>query len=263
MDFKRWLKIDEMASFSLSPGSHFVVGCNDIKLKQLGIPCVEKEVGGIDMRFEDPGAYPAPFNKLNQGSKFVAKIPNNATFLAYHAGMMPAEVIPAAQAEELTRQGYVNVPELWLVPAEIYDKDFNIIKPAYSDMTGERKKAIYGEVVVTFDFDDTLCYLDGRPEPKMIALVHHHHSQGHECHIVTARNKINEANRSTGFLSVVRIQDFIEEHNLPIKEVHFTAHTPKGPTLRKLGAVRHYDDDFDQLESAKEHGVEGIHPDTI
>lgn len=39
--------------------------------------------------------------------------------------------------------------------------------------------------------------------------------------------------------------EFIKKHNLPVKELHTTNLGPKLPLLRKLGAIRHYDDSPD------------------
>lgn len=114
--------------------------------------------------------------------------------------------------------------------------------------------------VVSFDFDDTLCWQDGTPNTKMIDILRSHHNNGYECVIVTARNlshedegwiRENEPQRTT-------VQRFINTHSLPVKKVYFTDHAPKGPILSKLQVIRHYDDLEDELMSANLHGVVGI-----
>ena len=111
---------------------------------------------------------------------------------------------------------------------------------------------------ISFDFDDTLCMLDGTPNHKMIQTVHDHHGRGHECHIVTARHRPNEKIQD---LTRILVKDFIKQYKLPIVDVHFTSHMPKGPLLKILGIKRHYDDNLEQLSSVKDHGIEAIHPD--
>lgn len=109
--------------------------------------------------------------------------------------------------------------------------------------------------LVAFDFDDTLC-IDGQPNSAMIAVLERHHAAGDECHIVTARTMGHEY--MLGCLWRTNVRDFVKKHGLPIKEIHFTAHAPKGPLLRQLNAVRIYDDCPHQLASADEYGIEAI-----
>jgi len=114
--------------------------------------------------------------------------------------------------------------------------------------------------IISFDFDDTLCMEDGTPNLVMMGLVHKYAAEGFKCYIVTARNKAHESvkwiNKNGG--TRVRVKDFIKDNQLPIKQCHFTNHEPKGAYLKKLGAVKHYDDHDEQLASAAEHGVEAI-----
>ena len=114
--------------------------------------------------------------------------------------------------------------------------------------------------VVSFDFDDTLCWQDGTPNTKMMRILKSPHDNGYECIIVTSRNlshedeswiKENEPQRTP-------VQQFIQAHGLPVKKVYFTDHAPKGPILSKLQVVKHYDDKDDELRSANMHGVVGI-----
>lgn len=115
--------------------------------------------------------------------------------------------------------------------------------------------------IVSFDFDDTLCWeSDGTPNDKMLAVVRQHAADGHKCYIVTARHRSHESSKwiKENEPDRVRIKDFIKEHDLPIKQCHFTAHELKGPILRQIGAYRHYDDQPEQLRSARENGIEAI-----
>jgi len=115
--------------------------------------------------------------------------------------------------------------------------------------------------IVSFDFDDTLCMeKDGSPNLPMLELVRKYAADGYKCYIVTARNKAHESIRwiNKHEKTRVRIKDFIKKYDLPIKQCHFTNHEPKGFYLKKIGAIKHYDDHDEQLTSAKEHGIEAI-----
>jgi hypothetical protein len=114
--------------------------------------------------------------------------------------------------------------------------------------------------IVCFDFDNTLCMKAGDPNHEMIEKVKKYHEQGYRCYIVTARNKAHEATRwiQNNEPNRIRVKDFIKDHQLPIKQCHFLNHQPKGPVLKRIGAFKHYDDELEQIESAKEYGIQAI-----
>jgi acid phosphatase class B len=112
--------------------------------------------------------------------------------------------------------------------------------------------------VVTFDFDDTLCMRDGTPNFNMIDLVHKYASLGYKCYVVTSRNKDHETFSWMKKNQLTHVKDFIRDHEIPIKQCHFTNHEPKGPILQKLNSIRHYDNMDEELESAKEYGIEAV-----
>ena len=119
---------------------------------------------------------------------------------------------------------------------------------------------------ISFDFDDTLCgETTGIACSAMIELLHKHHKNGDTIYIVTARDERHENEEwQTNFMPHrVLIRDFIKEHKLPVKEIHFTCHAVKGPLLKFLEVELHYDDSFEHLTSAMEHGIEAIHPEII
>ena len=148
--YKNWRKFQEMASMILHSGG-FIVPCKLMVMH--GLPCKEKEIKAIDMRFEDPGAYPAPFNQLNQGSKFIALLPGTKNYLVYH-GPGNTEIVSGQDAQKKgylpargqyeSEQGYTLVPDDWVVHAELFDTDYEVIKPALADFSGARAKALYG-----------------------------------------------------------------------------------------------------------------------
>ena len=138
MNFQKWLNVQEMASFSVSAAEKAAIPCGRVR----GLPCKDAIIGAIDMRFEGPPAYDPPFNKFNNGSKFIAKLPSSSNYLVYHGGMQPVEVI---DAKEATNLNYPEVPEYWYERAEVMDTNYNVIKPALGDFTGERQKFLSGE----------------------------------------------------------------------------------------------------------------------
>ena len=95
--------------------------------------------------------------------------------------------------------------------------------------------------VVTFDFDGVL--QSGSPfvpmdvmEPR--AEMHEAVRREAQCNtvvIVTGRSE----------LSLADIQQFVDIHQLPISKIVTTAGDSKVPALRRLGSIRHYDDDED------------------
>lgn len=116
--------------------------------------------------------------------------------------------------------------------------------------------------IVSFDFDNTLCMNDGTPNHPMLEIVRKHATDGYKCYIVTARNRDEESKKwvAEHDPTKVRIKDFIKEHDLPIKQCHFTSHELKGRTLWTIGACKHYDDRFDQRHSATLFGIEALEP---
>jgi len=148
MNFKKWLAINEMASFSLPPNAQFSIPCNSVKLKlppelREKFPCQEMPVTMIDFRFEGPPSYEPPFNGFNNGSKFIAKLPNSSEYLIYHGGFFKEpQILPEKQASALN---YPQIPDYWFVRAELFGPGDVVIKPALGDFTGERKNYMYGD----------------------------------------------------------------------------------------------------------------------
>lgn len=114
--------------------------------------------------------------------------------------------------------------------------------------------------VASFDFDKTLAAPDGKPIAHMLKKLLEHHLQGDECHIVTSRTKSHETKkwRRKNEPERTLVKEFVDELFLPIVAIHFTAHEPKGGKLKEIGAYVHYDDDEDELCSARDNGVVGI-----
>ncbi len=106
-------------------------------------------------------------------------------------------------------------------------------------------------MLISMDFDDTIRMEDGTLNEAIVKLIHQYTADGHECIIVTARNKT--------FFHITGVEGYIQKHGLPIKACHFTNHELKGSLLKKLKVDRHYDDKVDHLDSALRHGIEAYH----
>jgi hypothetical protein len=162
MRFKNWLKIDEQATFSVR--QRMTIPCAKIALGNTGgvkLPCQDGPVGMMDIRFEDPGAFPPPYNKLSNGSFFSALLPDRVNeYLVYHGGRKDAEIMPVGQAVEMkyipvdekqqidhkpgavSEKGYYLIPDDWYIHAQVLSQDYEIIKPALADINGKRAQAL-------------------------------------------------------------------------------------------------------------------------
>ena len=109
------------------------------------------------MRFEDPEAYPSPYNSLSQYSKFSAKIPGSKRYLVYDgaeakimdestaikSGALPVQNgIVDKQPGAESDQGFLLLPDNWALHAQFFNKNYDIIKDALADTTGKRKSAL-------------------------------------------------------------------------------------------------------------------------
>jgi hypothetical protein len=102
MKFKKWF---EMASFTLP---------DSIKIG-------DKKFGAIDMQFE---LHPKTLNRdgtvMNQGSKFLAKIPVSKNYIGYD-GQGYAFFVSAGKIESLIKSGYTKIPDNWWHKARFLD----------------------------------------------------------------------------------------------------------------------------------------------
>lgn len=148
MNFKKWLNISEMAHMGVK--QPLKIPCSAFQIAPTHIPCEDKPVALIDMRFEDPGAYRPPYNKLGNFSKFAAIIPGKKEYLVYHGGGW-ADVVSGQHAAEqgflpvkdnkidttpgaISPQGYLLAPESWPVHAQLIGQDGDVVKPALGDV---------------------------------------------------------------------------------------------------------------------------------
>jgi len=103
MNFKNFI---EMASFTLP------------KLIKID----DKKYGAVDMMFEkEPTTYNKDGKVMNQGSKFIARVPDAGEYLAYNGGG-DAFFVDSEKAEELLKdEGYEEIPDTWWKKARFID----------------------------------------------------------------------------------------------------------------------------------------------
>lgn len=103
MNFKNYI---EMASFTLP------------KLIKID----DKRYNAIDMMFEkEPTTYNKDGKVMNQGSKFIARVPDAGEYLAYNGGG-DAFFVDSKKAEELVSdKGYEDIPDTWWKKARFID----------------------------------------------------------------------------------------------------------------------------------------------
>ena len=125
--------------------------------------------------------------------------------------------------------------------------------------------------VISFDFDDCIYitvwerrgdkwYGTEQLNEKLVNKMRRYAEAGHEIVIVSYRSPKHENNEwiMQYMPSRVLIEEYVKKHELPVKKIYYTNHEPKGPLLKKIGCVLHFDDDLDAIYSAEEHGIRGI-----
>lgn len=103
MNFKNFI---EMASFTLPK----LIKIND------------KNYSAIDMMFEkEPTTYNKDGRVMNQGSKFVARVPEASEYLAYNGGGEASFVSSSKAKELIEEEGYEEIPDTWWKKARFID----------------------------------------------------------------------------------------------------------------------------------------------
>jgi FMN phosphatase YigB (HAD superfamily) len=114
-------------------------------------------------------------------------------------------------------------------------------------------------LVCTFDFDDTLASMTEEkqgllwgivsdelvPIKDVIDILMEKHKEGYEIHIVTAREE----------WAIPEVKGFIDNYQLPIKEIHHTSGGSKLPILKKIKSVLHVDDILHHVIAAELEGI--------
>lgn len=103
--FDTWKNLFEMASFSLP---HSI----EIKGKKYSL---------VDMQFElEPKTLDSDGNVMNQGSKFVAKIPGSSNYIAYD-GEGYSDILSQQEVVRLYEIGYRRIPDNWYKKARFIE----------------------------------------------------------------------------------------------------------------------------------------------
>lgn len=84
------------------------------------------------------------------------------------------------------------------------------------------------------------------PNEKVLAKMRELYEQGEEIRILTTRNWSTE------------VFDFVEAHNLPVSEVHFTKGNLKSEMLKVIRSDLHFDDSTDEALNNKELRIRTI-----
>lgn len=114
-------------------------------------------------------------------------------------------------------------------------------------------------MLVSFDFDGTLAVPNSpawRPNRRAIARLRMHARKGDEVVIVTRRGK--GAELLVELTGAPTVEDWIYIHRLPVARVFFTDGKLKGDLLSRLGIDLHYDDDIEEIETARVFGVDAM-----
>ena len=106
--------------------------------------------------------------------------------------------------------------------------------------------------IITFAYDSAYFYkhtVSGEtlPHPFMHRVIRERYRSGYRTIMVTSRKGMDT--------------DLRRELNslvIPAQHIFFTNGKLKGPLLKKIGSVLHYDGDDKQIESAREHGIKAI-----
>ena len=129
---------------------------------------------------------------------------------------------------------------------------------------------MYEPRTITFDFDDTIMMtrpdedwgtvVDG-PNEKIIELMKKHKENNDRVLIVTSRMQKNETGgrwEKEHPAYMPSVQEYIEEHGLPVEQVVFTNGDLKAQHLLRLRSDLHFDDDEEELAEANKVGIKTI-----
>jgi histidinol phosphatase-like enzyme len=134
--------------------------------------------------------------------------------------------------------------------------ELDLIIPPEKDMT---EAPIY-----SFDYDNTLIRYhtleDGDvvylgPHEENIKLTKDLAAAGNKIIIVTSRSKLK---KKMPWDDAPTPEEAITEFDLPIEEIYYTYGDLKADKLTELGAVKHWDDDEEEVEAAEAAGIEAV-----
>lgn len=109
--------------------------------------------------------------------------------------------------------------------------------------------------IISFDFDDTLTkpefseedwmWVGKDPNMKTISEMRKLYDEGYEIVIVTSRRDED----------MEEVRNFAQKHNLPVSGIYNTNGELKGPLLKQLGVMKHFDDCPDEIATAEQYNV--------
>jgi len=112
--------------------------------------------------------------------------------------------------------------------------------------------------IITFAFDHGYfqpnhpCVLNGSVgfaiNPFLNRVIREHYRAGYKTVVVTTREQQN--------LEAIYIE--MKHEGVPVQHIFYTSGALKGPLLKKINSILHYDGDDKQIESARSHGVKAI-----
>jgi len=116
--------------------------------------------------------------------------------------------------------------------------------------------------VVTFDFDDTLLktrydedwgIVEDGPKEDIISQLYTSKANGYIIYIVTSRfQEPSDKHYPAGHPAHrTDVQAFVSKHSLPVDGIFFTNGNFKADTLIKLGSIKHFDDDPEEINTIK------------
>ena len=116
-------------------------------------------------------------------------------------------------------------------------------------------------MLVTFDFDSTLTTPvkeslpwgsetfweadTSVPNEKVLDILQAFVDEGHRVEVVTTRDRTNSE----------EVFEFINEHSLPVRDIHFTGRNDKRETLLELESDLHFDDSLRDLRLLEDTDV--------
>jgi len=109
--------------------------------------------------------------------------------------------------------------------------------------------------IISFDFDDTLTkpeyseedgiWVSSGPNLETIAEMNKFHKEGYTVIIVTSRYDKD----------MEEVRNFVQKYSLPVSGIYNTNGELKGPMLKELGVMKHFDDCPDEIETAEQYNV--------
>ena len=114
--------------------------------------------------------------------------------------------------------------------------------------------------VVSFDFDDTLALEDSEyqyvgPNKPLLSLFKQFQDKGFDVYIVTSRKEANE-DMYRERPNTATVNEFVAEQGLSPDQVIFTNMEDKVHTLKRIGALLHFDDDDYEIAAINNNAPE-------